>query len=73
MRRLAQFGVTLLGVEAWVALRDTDSVLSLTVGCACVAVLACCFAFRVRREIRAIRDDSRQARADREARRHERH
>ncbi|MCX4796470.1 MULTISPECIES: hypothetical protein [unclassified Streptomyces] len=68
-RRLAQFGVIFLGIEAWVALRDTTSVVSLVIGCVSVAILAYCFALRVWREIQAIKDDNRQARDRREARR----
>lgn len=68
-RRLAQFVVIFLGIEAWVALRDTTSVASLVIGCVAVAILACCFALRVWREIQAIKDDNRQARDRREARR----
>ncbi|MCX4538415.1 hypothetical protein OHA79_51020 (plasmid) [Streptomyces sp. NBC_00841] len=61
-RRLAQFGVIFLGIEAWVALRDTTSVVSLAIGCVSVAILACCFAIRVWREIQAIKDDNKQTR-----------
>ncbi|WP_406168483.1 hypothetical protein [Streptomyces sp. NBC_00996] len=70
-RRLAQFGVIFLGIEAWVALRDTTSVVSLVIGCVCIAILACCFALRVWREIQTIKDDNKQARDRQEARRRE--
>lgn len=70
-RRLGQFGVIFLGIEAWVTLRDTTSVVSLVIGCVCVAILACCFALRVWREIRTIKVDNRQARDRRAARRRE--
>jgi F0F1-type ATP synthase assembly protein I len=65
-RRLVQFGVIFLGIEAWVALRDTTSVLSLVIGCVSVAILACYFAFRVWREIQAIMEDNKQAQDRRE-------
>ncbi|WP_406381170.1 hypothetical protein [Streptomyces sp. NBC_01618] len=70
-QRLAQFGVIFLGIEAWVALRDTTSVVSLVIGCVCIAILACCFALRVCREIQTIKDDNKQARDRQEARRRE--
>ncbi|MFC9495000.1 hypothetical protein [Streptomyces sp. NPDC056982] len=69
--QLAKFGIIFLGIEAWVGLRDTTSVVSLVIGCVCIAILACCFALRVWREIQTIKDDNKQARKRREARRHE--
>lgn len=70
-RRLAQFGVIFLGIEAWVTLRDATSVVSLVIGCVCIAILACCFALRVWREIQTIKDDNQQARDRKEARKRE--
>jgi hypothetical protein len=66
-RRLAQFCVIFLGIEAWVAFRDTTSVVSLVIGCVSVAILAFCFARRVWREIQAIKDDNERTRNRREA------
>ncbi|WP_327189777.1 hypothetical protein [Streptomyces xinghaiensis] len=41
----------------------------MVIGCLCVAILACCFALRVWREIQTIKADNEQARDRREARR----
>jgi uncharacterized membrane protein YfcA len=60
--RLVQYGAVFLGVEAWVALRGPTSGVSLVIGWLSVAVLAWYFVRRVRREIRGIKEDNRQAR-----------
>jgi uncharacterized membrane protein YfcA len=65
--RLVQYGAVFLGVEAWVALRGPTSGVSLVIGWLSVAVLAWYFVRRVRREIRGIKEDNRQAREAREA------
>ncbi|MFB7226049.1 hypothetical protein [Streptomyces sp. NPDC056227] len=71
-REFTKYGVGFLGVTAWVGLRDTTSVPSLVIGCLCLAILACWFTLRIRQEIQAIKEDNRQARERREARKRER-
>ncbi|MFE3368588.1 hypothetical protein ACFYT7_12435 [Streptomyces sp. NPDC004041] len=71
-REFTKYGVGFLGATAWVGLSDTTSVLSLVIGGLCLAALACWFSLRIRQEIRTIRDDNRQARERREARKRER-
>ncbi|MEW2061847.1 hypothetical protein AB0899_13900 [Streptomyces sp. NPDC007002] len=71
-REFTKYGVGFLGATAWVGLSDTTSVLSLMIGGLCLAALACWFSLRIRREIRTIRDDNRQARERRETRKRER-
>lgn len=70
--QLAKFGVIFLGIEAWVCLRDTTSVVSLVIGSICVAMLAGWFALCLRKEIQTIKDDNKQTRERRETRRRER-
>ncbi|MFD5496988.1 hypothetical protein ACTWJ9_24360 [Streptomyces sp. GDS52] len=75
-RELTKVGIGYLGVTAWVGLRDTTSVSSLVIGGVCLAILVAIltryFALRVRQEIQAIKEDNRQARERREARKRER-
>lgn len=73
MKRIAQVGVAMLGIEVWVAFHDDPpSVLSVSIGCVCVAILVGYFGYRLRGEILAISEGNRRARERHEARRRER-
>ncbi|MEU8352259.1 MULTISPECIES: hypothetical protein [unclassified Streptomyces] len=70
-REFTKIGVGFLGLSAWAGLHDTTSVASVVIGSLCLATLvtifACYFTLRIRREVRAVKEDNREARARRAA------